>query len=115
MRLLPGSDAEILLIPLLGHTHGHTGVAVRNGDGWLLHCGDAFFHRGEIATPPGPPRGATLFAALDEVDGAARRENVERLRELAERHGWKVQLICSHDPLYLDTARARAAAAERAR
>ncbi len=111
VRILPGSDAEILLIPLAGHTHGHTGVAVRRSDGWLLHCGDAFFHHGEVATPPHAPRGITAFAAFDEVDGAARRENVERLRELAARHGEEVELICSHDPLYLDAAQGEEQAA----
>jgi len=113
VRVLPDSDAEILLIPLIGHTHGHTGVAVRRGDGWLLHCGDAIFHHGELATPPRVPPAIATVAAFDEVDAAARRGNVERLRELAQRHGDEVQLICSHDPLYLDAAqeRARVAAA----
>lgn len=102
VRILPGSDAEILLIPLLGHTHGHTGVAVRDGDRWLLHCGDAYFHHGEVATPPHCPPGLAAFAAFDQVDGAARRGNVERLRELAQRHSDEVELICAHDPVYLD-------------
>jgi glyoxylase-like metal-dependent hydrolase (beta-lactamase superfamily II) len=108
VRVLPGSDAEILLIPLIGHTHGHTGVAVRRGEGWLLHCGDAFFHHGEVATPPHCPRVIAAFAAFDEVDRKARRGNVERLRELAARHGSEVELICSHDATYLDAAQARA-------
>ena len=101
VRVLPGSDAEILLIPLIGHTHGHTGVAIRQGDGWLLHCGDAYFHHGELSTPPHCPPGIAALAAFDQVDGAARRGNVERLRELAERHSHEVELICSHDPAYL--------------
>jgi glyoxylase-like metal-dependent hydrolase (beta-lactamase superfamily II) len=108
VRVLPGSDAEILLIPLIGHTHGHTGVAVRRGEDWLLHCGDAFFHHGEVATPPHCPRAIAAFATLDEVDRTARRGNVERLRELAARHGSEVELICSHDASYLDAAQARA-------
>ncbi len=105
VRILPGSDAEILLIPLVGHTHGHTGVAVRDGDRWLLHCGDAYFHHGEVATPPHCPAGIGAFAAFDQVDGAARRRNVERLRELAARHSDEVELICSHDASYLDAGR----------
>src|ERR1035438_6539499 len=48
---LLGSDAEILLIPLPGHTLGLTGVAVKRGGNWLLHCGDAYFHHGEVETP----------------------------------------------------------------
>ena len=102
VRILPGSDAEILLIPLQGHTHGHTGVAVRNGERWLLHCGDAYFHHGEVATPPHCPPALAAFAAFDQVDGAARRGNVERLRDLAAREPGEVELVCSHDPLYLD-------------
>ncbi|HEV3046562.1 MAG TPA: MBL fold metallo-hydrolase [Solirubrobacteraceae bacterium] len=110
VRVLPGSDAEILLIPLIGHSRGHTGVAIRRGEGWLLHCGDSFFHHGEIATPPKYPRLIGAFAAFDEVDAGARRGNVQRLRELAATHGGEIELICSHDPQYLEAARARAAA-----
>jgi len=105
VRILPGSDAEILLIPLHGHTHGHTGVAIRRADDWLLHCGDAYFHHGEIATPPSAPRAVAAMAAFDEVDRAARRGNVERLGELAARHSEEIELICSHDACYLDAAR----------
>ena len=71
VRILPDSDAEILLIPLAGHTLGHTGVAVRNGNGWLLHCGDAYFHHGEVETPPHCPPGLRFFQSLNQTDGAA--------------------------------------------
>jgi glyoxylase-like metal-dependent hydrolase (beta-lactamase superfamily II) len=97
VRILPGSDAEILLIPLPGHTLGHTGVAVRHADRWLLHCGDAYLHHGEVQTPPHCPPGLSAFQVLNQVDGAARRQNRERLRELAQRHAHDVELICSHD------------------
>ena len=111
VRILPSSDAEILLIPLIGHTHGHTGVAIRDGDGWLLHCGDAYFHHGEIATPPHCPPGLALFAAFDQVDAAARHGNVERLGELARSHSDVVKLICSHDASYLQASSATPSAA----
>ena len=52
VRILPDLGAEMLLVPLAGHSLGHTGVAIKTGEGWLLHCGDAYFHHGEIATPP---------------------------------------------------------------
>ncbi len=102
VRILPGSGEEILLIPLAGHTLGHTGVAIRRGEGWLLHCGDAYFHHGEIETPPFSPPGIRAFQNLNQTDGRLRRENQERLRELALRHGEAVTLVCSHDAETLD-------------
>ena len=101
VRVLPGSDAEILLIPLLGHTLGHTGVALRLGDRWMLHCGDAFFFHGEVETPAHCPPGLSVFQYLNETEGRTRRENRERLRELALRHGEEIELFCSHDAAML--------------
>jgi glyoxylase-like metal-dependent hydrolase (beta-lactamase superfamily II) len=111
VRILPGIDAELLLIPLPGHTRGHTAVAIRTGDGWLLHCGDAYFHRGEVATPPSCPPVLRVFQATMAVDNATRSSNRERLRELAARHGDEVTLLCSHDPHELEREQARAGAA----
>ncbi len=97
VRVLPDSQTEILLIPLAGHTLGHAGVAVPDGDGWLLHCGDAYFHHTEVATPPSCPAGLGVFQNLMQADGRLRRQNQERLRELAQRPSG-VRLMCSHDP-----------------
>ena len=58
IRVMPGTGAEVALIPLVGHTRGHVGVAVRDGEGWMLHCGDAYYHRGEVAEPPSCPAGS---------------------------------------------------------
>jgi glyoxylase-like metal-dependent hydrolase (beta-lactamase superfamily II) len=104
VRILPDSAAEILLIPLPGHTFGHTGVAVRQDEGWLLHCGDAYFFRGDIETPRRCPAGLRAFQSLVQADGKLRHQNQERLRELASRHSDEVTLICSHDPIDLDRA-----------
>ncbi len=109
VRVLP--DGEMLLIPLPGHSLGHTGIAVRRPDGWLLHCGDAYFHRDEVATPSGCPPGLRVFEALVQADGRLRHENQERLRELAQRHSGEVALICSHDPVRLEHAQRDAGAA----
>ncbi len=111
VRILPGLDAEVLLIPLFGHSRGHTGVALRTGDGWLLHCGDAYFNHGEIETPPSCPPGLRFFQNLNAADNKARKANQERLRELAGRHGDEITLFCSHDPHELEREQARAGAA----
>jgi glyoxylase-like metal-dependent hydrolase (beta-lactamase superfamily II) len=110
-RILPGLDAEILLVPLIGHSRGHTGIAVNTGEGWLLHCGDAYFNAGEVATPSSCPPMLRLFQTLMASDGAARTSNQERLRELIRNHGDDVTTFCAHDPRQLELAQARAAGA----
>lgn len=62
VRILPDLGAEVLLIPLTGHSLGHTGVAIKTGDSWLLHCGDAYFHHNEVTSPP-PARPACAFSS----------------------------------------------------
>jgi glyoxylase-like metal-dependent hydrolase (beta-lactamase superfamily II) len=98
VRLLPDLDVEVAMVPLLGHTAGHTGIAVKEDGKWLLHCGDAYFHHGQVETPPRCPPGLALFQTLNQNDGKARKHNEERLRTLAREHGDEVRLICSHDP-----------------
>lgn len=98
IRALPDSDAEVLLVPLTGHTRGHCGVAVKNGDRWLLHCGDAYFFNGEVETPARAPVGILAFQSLLQVDGPKRLHNQRRLRELKAQHGGEVDLFCAHDP-----------------
>jgi glyoxylase-like metal-dependent hydrolase (beta-lactamase superfamily II) len=89
--------AEVLLVPLWGHSRGHVAVAIDTGRGWMLHCGDAYFSHGEIATdePRCPPL-LRLVQWMDEVDRRARLTNRDRLRALATTG--EVQLFCAHDP-----------------
>ncbi len=108
VRLVPGAGEEIVLVPLYGHTRGHTGVAVRDGERWLLHCGDAYFHRDEVKTPPSCPAGLRVFQNLNSADNAARKRNVERLRELAALPDEQVELFCAHDPVTLEQMQAAA-------
>ncbi len=107
VRVLPDSGSEILLIPLPGHSLGHTGIALRQPDGWLLHCGDAYFHRDEVRTPPSCPPALAAFENLVQANGNLRRQNRERLRELAAQQPGAVTLICSHDAVSLAEAQAR--------
>jgi glyoxylase-like metal-dependent hydrolase (beta-lactamase superfamily II) len=107
VRVLPGSGTEIALVPLHGHSLGHTGVAIRTGEGWLLHCGDAYFNHGEVVTPPSCPPGLRFFQNLNAADNKARKTNQERLRELARRHGGEITFLCSHDPHELEREQAK--------
>jgi glyoxylase-like metal-dependent hydrolase (beta-lactamase superfamily II) len=110
VRILPGLDIELALVPLGGHTRGHTGVAINGAGGWTLHCGDAYFNHGEIQTPPSCPPMLRFFQSLTAAEKRLRKSNRERLRELASRHGEEVTLICSHDPHELEREQAKAAA-----
>ncbi len=60
-RASRASTPRSLLIPLVGHSRGHSGIAVRDGDGWILHCGDAYFHRNEVADSAHLPARAALL------------------------------------------------------
>jgi glyoxylase-like metal-dependent hydrolase (beta-lactamase superfamily II) len=111
VRILPGSGARIALVPLFGHSLGHTGVAIETEGGWLLHCGDAYFHHGEVESPPSCPPGLRFFQNLNAADGKARKANQERLRELVSRHGKEITLFCSHDPHELAREQAPSSAA----
>jgi glyoxylase-like metal-dependent hydrolase (beta-lactamase superfamily II) len=111
VRILPGLDEEIALVPLTGHTRGHTAVALNGGDGWIMHCGDAFFDHGELETPPSCPPALRFFQNLTAADNSARRANRERLRELSDRHGEEIDMLCSHDPEDLQRRQAEAGSA----
>lgn len=108
VRAIEGLDVEVAIVPLTGHTRGHSAIAVRRGDGWLLHCGDGYFQRGEITTPPSGPKGIEVFETVVELDRKARRSNQERLRELAREHGGEIEIFCAHDRHELERLRAAA-------
>lgn len=106
VRRIGGLPPELLMIPLGGHTRGHAGVAVETPRGWILHCGDAYFHEDEVDPErPRCPPGLDLFQRLTGLDDGLRRRNQERLRALRREHGDAVRLISAHDPAELDRAR----------
>ena len=111
VRAVGGSEDEILLVPLVGHTRGHSGVAVKTGEGWVLHAGDAYFFHGEVhADPPRCPPLLAGFQTLVEVDRTARLGKQARLRELARAHGSEVTIVSAHCPVELERMRARSEA-----
>lgn len=99
IRAIPGVGDDILLIPLIGHTKGHTGVAVRQGNKWLLHSGDAYYHRSQLTDQPRTPHGLMALEAGVQSIRQSRLHNQARLRELAQQHSAEVEIFCSHDPV----------------
>jgi glyoxylase-like metal-dependent hydrolase (beta-lactamase superfamily II) len=98
---LEGLPQEIALIPLIGHTYGHAGVAVK-ADKWLFNTGDAYFYHQEmnLESPHCTP-GLELYQTLMEKDRKSRLMNQDRLRELKKKHGDEIEIFCSHDPTEL--------------
>jgi glyoxylase-like metal-dependent hydrolase (beta-lactamase superfamily II) len=102
VRAIPRTDGEILIVPLVGHTRGHSGIAVKTPDGWLLHAGDAYFFHGEVdSSPPHCPSGLTFFQRVVAIDNAARLKNQARLRDLARDHASEVKVFSAHCPVEL--------------
>jgi glyoxylase-like metal-dependent hydrolase (beta-lactamase superfamily II) len=102
VRSLSGLPAEILLVPLAGHTWGHTGVAIDTGKGWLLHAGDAYFYRGEVnQRERNCPPGMRAYQRMMEVDRTSRMRNQAKLRALSLDGHAQVQIFCAHDAVEL--------------
>lgn len=110
IRPIDESMSEVLLVPLIGHTRGHCGVAVRESEpgaetsdcGWILHAGDAYFHHSEInPRRPRCPKSLDVFQRLVAFDKQARLDNLARLRALAGDASASVRIFCAHDPMEL--------------
>ncbi|MEJ2856359.1 MULTISPECIES: MBL fold metallo-hydrolase [unclassified Saccharothrix] len=93
-----GLPEEFRLVPLGGHTAGHTGVAVHTGDRWLLHCGDAYYYHRELDPDPHPHPVLDVVQTSSEVHRDLRLDTQSRLRALARDHADEVTLISAHDP-----------------
>ena len=86
------------MVPLIGHTYGHCGVAVNRGDRWLFQTGDAYFYHREMDTDhPHCTPGLKLYQEMMDKDRKARVWNQGRLRNLKRLHSDQVEIFCSHD------------------
>ncbi|MGY4344069.1 glyoxylase-like metal-dependent hydrolase (beta-lactamase superfamily II) [Bradyrhizobium sp. GM7.3] len=108
VRALGDAEADILMIPLAGHTLGHCGIAVRSGDKWLLHAGDSYFHHGQLDASPRMPLVLGYFQRRADMDRGMRIANQVRLRALKLNHGERVTIVNSHDPVDYERCRCNA-------
>lgn len=98
VRQLEGLPPEIAMVPLIGHTLGHCGIAVQKDGRWLLNAGDAyFFHQEMNVMHPRCTAGLKMYQLLMDKDHQSRVWNQQRLRELQRDHNADIDIFCSHD------------------
>lgn len=92
---------DLMIIPLFGHTPGHTGYAVKENEQWVFHAGDAFYFKEDLndkvseQSLPGE-----LIARLTAIHNEERIANLKKLRHLNAENK-NVLIINSHDDQYL--------------
>lgn len=94
---IEGLQADLALVPLIGHTRGHCGVAVRTDQGWLLHAGDAYFHHTQLRDPAQTPLGIRLFEQAVQTLPDERRANLAALQTLSRQTDPALQIFSAHD------------------
>ncbi|MEU7141515.1 MBL fold metallo-hydrolase [Nocardia sp. NPDC046473] len=94
----------VVMISLPGHSRGHAAVAVDTGKRWILHAGDAFYHRGQIDGTDRTPRALTMMERVVAHSMADVRANHERLAELWATPTPDLLLVNAHDPALLRRA-----------
>jgi glyoxylase-like metal-dependent hydrolase (beta-lactamase superfamily II) len=110
VRALDGVPPEILLVPLVGHTWGHSGVAIAQPNGrWLFYVADAYFNAGELAPQYHCPPAMRAYQTLMEVDRAQRLANQRRIRALTAAHEDDITIFCAHDAEEFDRLSTRSA------
>jgi glyoxylase-like metal-dependent hydrolase (beta-lactamase superfamily II) len=98
VRSVAGLPPEVLIIPLFGHTKGHTGIAVNISDKWIMHAGDAYYDHNEVYQGGKPLLGWRAFQKIAHDDFNKAMKNQSRLAELVKLKGNEVKVFCAHDP-----------------
>ncbi|WP_018179259.1 MBL fold metallo-hydrolase [Jongsikchunia kroppenstedtii] len=103
VRDLPGLPEEVLVVPLLGHSRGHAGVAIDTGAGWLLHAGDAYTTGGAVSDGAAGAFARAMHPVLTHPTlPSTQFRNMRRLAELKAEHSDEVTVFCSHDKSEFD-------------
>ncbi len=98
-------SSGIALIPLPGHSRGHTAVAVDAGHRWIIHAGDAAYLHSTLDRTGSTPLALALQERMTTHNLDQLRESRRRLAELHQRHDPTLTIVTSHDPELLAHAR----------
>lgn len=91
-------DLPIQMVPITGHTKGHCMIATQIDQKWLVHCGDAYFHRGQIhGDEEDCPPGLLVFETTIAVNYNDYKKGQAELRDLAKNKS--LHFFSAHDPV----------------
>ena len=90
-------EAEFVMVPLTGHTRGHCAIAVRTGERWLLHCGDAYGYYRQAGVEPYTHPSGRIVEWITTTGFNIPRQHWARIRELLRAHGDEIRAFCTHD------------------
>lgn len=105
---LDAIDDGVVLVPMPGHTRGHAAVAVDAGHRWILHCGDAYYHRNTLERGFQAPLAIRAQEVISAYSHKRLRANQARIAELYQRQDPDLLVVCAHDPKLYEHARATA-------
>ena len=91
------ASPRLVLVPLIGHTPGHCGVAVEVEGGWIMHCGDAYVRDMQVDAQnllSAFPSWARAFEGSLFPVGA-----IQKLRALKRDQGRRIKMFAAHDPI----------------
>lgn len=93
---MKGFEDNILLIPLAGHTRGHTGVAIKQPNNkWLFHVGDLYMDRRSLFG-----RSPLMLRQCENLlaeNNRARLKTLAQVKRLIQLHAGQVDVFCAHD------------------
>lgn len=100
IKILPDLISDLYIIPLIGHTWGHCGVAFLSPEQnkWLFHVGDAYFQSAQLRPKlgDGVPWSIRFFEMITQADKDARLYNMEKIKRLILENPKEIDIFCSH-------------------
>jgi glyoxylase-like metal-dependent hydrolase (beta-lactamase superfamily II) len=88
-------SSTVLLVWTPGHTLGHCGVAIQQGNHWIFFTGDAYYLRGELFNDHHPALPISKASAVDEAQWW---NSFKQIRYLVTKHADKITVFGYHDP-----------------
>lgn len=94
---LKGISKDILMIPMSGHSKCNCAIAVKQEEKWLLHAGDIYMNKNEIALCSNKLPLTGLFQFFIQYNSCQRKHALKQLRNLRNNNLDRINIFCSHD------------------